>query len=122
MILKGKVTSGIGTAKMWVGKIANTFEEKTGIQVFHGTLNIKLEKDYIVEPDWIIKPDEFGGTQNVLVKKCEILGNEAYIVRAEKNQKGQGDHDLKIIEIISNINFREKYKIQDNEDITIITS
>lgn len=119
MILNGKVTSGIGTAKMWVGKIEKIFEEKTGIQVFRGTLNIKLNEDYIIEPDWIIKPEEFGGTQNVLVKKCEILGKEAYIVRAEKNQTGQGDHDLKIIEIVSNINFREKYEIQDNEDITI---
>lgn len=119
MVLNGKVTSGIGTAKMWVGKVEKIFEEKTGLKVFHGTLNIRLEEDYVIKPDLIIKPEEFGGTQNVLVKKCEILGNIAYIVRAEKNQKGEGDHNLKIIEIVSEINFREKYKLKDGDNIKI---
>ena len=39
MILQGKATSGIGIAKMWVSKIENIFKEKTGMSVFHGTLN-----------------------------------------------------------------------------------
>ncbi len=119
MVLTGRVTSGIGTAKMWVSKIDEIFEKKTGMKVFHGTLNIKLEEDYVIEPDWIIKPEEFGGTQNVLVKKCEILEQEAYIVRAEKNQTGQGDHNLKIIEIVSDINFRQKYRLKDYDEIKI---
>ena len=119
MKLIGEVTSGIGTAKMWVSKIEEIFEQKTGMKVFFGTLNIKLEEDYIIEPDWVIKPEEFGGTQKVLVKKCMILEQEAYIVRAEKNQIGVGEHDLKIIEIISNINFRERYKLKDGKKIEI---
>lgn len=119
MVLNGKVTSGMGTAKMWVSKIEKVFEKRTGLKVFPGTLNIKLEEDYIVEPDWIMKPEEFGGTQNVLVKKCEILGNEAYIVRAEKNQTGQGDHDLKIIEIVSNIDFRNTYGLKNKNNVII---
>lgn len=119
MILKGKVTKGIGIAKMWVGKIEKVFKDKTGVTVFHGTLNIKLNKKYIIKPDLIIKPEEFGGTENVLVKRCEILGNEAYIVRAEKNQKGQGEHDLRILEIVANFNFREKYGLKDNDEIEV---
>lgn len=119
MVLNGKIASGLGVAKMWVGKIEKVFEEKTGLKVFHGTLNIRLEEDYIVEPDFIIKPKEYGGTQNVLVKKCKILDNEAYIVRAEKNQIGQGDHDLKVVEIISDINYREEYNLKDNQTISI---
>lgn len=120
MILSGKITSGIGTAKMWVSKIEEVFEKNTKMKVFHGTLNIELKEDYIIEPDWIIKPEEFGGTQKVLVKKCEIFGQQAYIVRAEKNQIGEGDHNLKIIEIVSDINYRKKYNIKDNQDITIL--
>lgn len=119
MILNGEVTSGIGTAKMWVSKIEEVFKNKTGITVFNGTLNIKLNKEYIVKPDWIIKPEEFGGTENVLVKKCEIFGNKAYIVRAEKNQKGQGDHNLKILEMVADFSFREKYKLKDKDKIQI---
>lgn len=119
MVLSGNVTSGIGTAKMWVGKINGVFKNRTGITLFPGTLNIKIEEDYIVKPDWIIKPEEFGGTENVLVQKCELLGKTAYIVRAEKNQIGQGEHNLQIIEIVADICFREKYNLTDNEKILI---
>ena len=122
MVLDGIVTSGIGTAKMWVGKIEKVFEDKTGLKVFHGTLNVKLEEDYIIEPDWIIKPEDFGGTQNVLIKKCEILGNIAYIVRAEKNQIGEGEHSLKIVEIVSDVNFRKKYRLRDGENMHIFVN
>ncbi len=31
---------------MWVSKIENIFKEKTGMSVFHGTLNIKLSFNY----------------------------------------------------------------------------
>jgi len=119
MELRGEVTKGIGTAKMWVGKIENVFNQKTGMKVFHGTLNIVLNEPYLVQPDLIIKPEEFGGTQNVFVKTCNLLGEEAFIVRAEKNQIGQGEHNLKILEIVSNINFREKYKLKDGDSIII---
>lgn len=119
MILQGKATSGIGIAKMWVSKIENIFKEKTGMRVFHGTLNIKLNFNYKIQPDFIILPKEYGGTQNVLVKQCKIFENTAYIVRAEKNQNGTGDYDLQTIEIISDINFRKKYGIKDNDDITL---
>ena len=119
MILKGTVTSGIGTAKMWVEKINNVFKNKTGITLFPGTLNIKLEENYIVQPDWIIKPEKFGGTENVLVQKCEILDKTAYIVRAEKNQKGYGEHNLQIIEIVADVCFRDKYNLTDDKKILI---
>ena len=120
MELNGVVTSGLGVAKKWVSKIENTFEKKTKIKLFHGTLNIRLEEDYIIKPDWTINPEEYGGTQKVLIKKCKLLDTEAYIVRAEKNQTGQGDYDLKTVEIISDINFREKYNLQDGKTVTIL--
>lgn len=119
MNLIGKVTSGIGTAKIWVSKIEAIFKQQTGMDLFRGTLNIKLDEDYIVNPDWIIEPEEFGGTEKVLVKQCEILGNKAYIVRAEKNQVGTGEHNLKIIEIVSNIKFRDEYNLRDKENIKV---
>ena len=68
---------------------------------------------------YIDEPEKYKGTQRVFIKKCEILGNVANIVRAEKNQIGKGDHDLHIIEIISDINFREKYNLKDDECIEI---
>lgn len=118
-VLEGTVESGIGVAQMWVGKIEKVFAVRTGMNVYHGTLNVKLDKDYVVTPDLTIAPNEYGGTQIVLVKRCKVLGNDAYIVRAEKNQKGEGEHNLQVVEIVSNINFREKYKLKDGEKLLI---
>lgn len=119
MILEGKIITGMGTAKDWVRKIEEVFKQKTNMQVFYGTLNVELKQDYIVTPDLIIEAEEYGGTQKVFVKKCKILKDEAYIVRAEKNQIGKGDYNLKTLELVSNICFRKKYQIKDGENIKI---
>lgn len=119
MVLQGYITDGIGVAKIWVEKIKKIFKGKTGINIFQGTLNVKIDVDYVITPDFIIEPEEYGGTQRVFVKKCKIFGTDAYIVRAEKNQTGKGDHDLRLLEIVSNINFRETYNLTNGEKVEI---
>lgn len=125
MILTGNVKSGMGTAKMWVKKIENVFEEKLDIKLFPGTLNVKLKEGYTVKPNIVIKPNEFGGTQNVLIQNCNIRNEKigcthnAFIVRAEKNANKTGDHDTDIVEIVSDINFRETFQLNDGDIVSI---
>ena len=101
--LKGKVKSGLGNANIWVRKARDIFKEKYGMDLFLGTLNIELNEDIF----------------NVYVKECEILGIKAYILRTEKNNKKNGDHPLNIIEIVTNVNMREKYGLKDNDEVSI---
>ena len=115
MILKGKVIDGLGNASFWVKKVEEIFLKETGLKLFPGTLNIKLENDYEFEKNWIINPEEYGGTQKVYVQECKVFGNQAYILRAEKTE-----HGLDIIEIVSDINFRKEYKIQTGDEIEVI--
>lgn len=120
MILKGKIKTGLGTAKFWVSKIEKIFEKKFGIKLFLGTLNIELNKPYILKTSkLIIKKEEYDGNQDLLIEKCNILNEKAFILRAKKNQTKKGDHPLTIIEIISNINLREKYNLLDDDEIEI---
>ena len=120
MILKGKVTKGLGRAKIFVNMMEKSFYEKTNMQLYPGTLNIELENNYDLNVDYLIKPEEYGGTFNVQIQKCEVLGNLAYMVRSEKNTKDNGDYNKNIIEIVSNINFREKYNLKDRDKIDVI--
>lgn len=120
MDLDGIVIDGLGKAKYWVGKISEVFRRKTNYDLVLGTLNIKLDKPYIINPDFVIKKEEFGGTENVFVKKCKILGRNAYIVRAEKNQKENGEHGIDIIEIVGDVKFRETYKLENGQKIKIL--
>lgn len=57
--LKGRVKSGIGNASFWVDKINDIFKEKYGIKLFLGTLNVELEKEYVLGNTDIILPEEY---------------------------------------------------------------
>lgn len=120
MIYKGKVKSGFGNASFWMKKISTVFEQKYKMKPFLGTLNIKLEEEYILDTQDRIEAKEYGGNFDVLIQKCEVLGNIAYIVRTEKNNTRNGDHPLHIIEIVSYINFRKTYNLKDEDIIEIV--
>lgn len=119
MILIGTVTKGMGKAKKFINMMQKSFYKKTNINLYSGTLNIKLNKEYNLEPDYIIKPKEYGGSFNVQIQRCKVLGENAYIVRSEKNVKSEGDYGKDIIEIVSDTNFRDKYKLKDGDVIQI---
>lgn len=120
MILIGNVTKGMGTAKNFINMMQKSFYEKTNIKLYPGTLNVKLNKVYVLKPDYIVKPEEYGGTFNVQIQKCKVLNENAYIVRSEKNIDKNGDYGQDIIEIVSDINFRKKYNLKDGDRINIL--
>ena len=119
MILKGKITKGLGRAKIFVGMMQEVFYEKNKVKLYPGTLNVKLEDSYNLNVDYLIKPEEYGGNFDVQVQKCKVFENTAYIVRSEKNTKNNGDYKQDVIEIVSDINFREKYNLKDGDKIKI---
>ena len=49
---------------------------------------------------------------------CLFFMKEGEIM-SEKNLKGESDYERNIIEIVSNINFREKYKLKNEEKVKI---
>lgn len=119
MKLVGKVKSGFGTGQMWIGKACKIFEEKYGMKLFLGTLNIELDKPYVMESNEKILPSEYGGTYDVLVKECTLFEHKVYILRPEINNQENGMHPLKIIEIVSDINLRKTYNMKDGDEVII---
>lgn len=119
MILKGKIVKGLGKAKIFVDMMKEPFYKKVKVNLYSGTLNIKLENEYNLNVDYLIKAEEYGGSFNVQVQNCEVLGSSAYIIRSEKNIKDNGDYKQDIIEIVSDINFREKYGLKDGDEIKV---
>lgn len=117
--LNGKVKSGLGEASFWVSKINEVFEKKYKIKLFFGTLNVKLDKEYILNESEKINSYEYGGGYDVFIQKCKIFESDAYILRAEKNNQKGGDHPLDIIEIVTNINLREAYNLKDDDVVSI---
>jgi len=121
MILKEKIKSGLGEAAFWMKKAEEAFYKKIGLRAFHGTLNIELDKDYILDGNLeVLHKEEYGGTQEVYMKECKILGHKSYILRTDKNMSEKKDHPLNLIEIISDVNFREKYNLKDGDEIVVV--
>ena len=103
-----------------MNKASNAFEKKLGIKLYNGTLNIELNKDYVLDERLdILHKEEYGGNEDVYIKECKVLGHKSYIVRTKKNCSKNGDHPLSIIEIISDVCFREKYNLKDNDIVLI---
>lgn len=117
----GIVTSGLGEASFWVKKIEDVFMKKINKNLFYGTLNIKLGTEFIINnPTFEIKKEEYGGSEDLLFLKCKVLGVESYIIRTNSNNtKGMGAHSLNIIEVISDVNFRQNFKLKDNDMIKL---
>jgi CTP-dependent riboflavin kinase len=44
--LRGKVVDGQGNFSFWIGKLSSYYEDKTGMRLFPGTLNIQLDETY----------------------------------------------------------------------------
>ena len=109
-----------GNANYWMKKAEKAFEKKLGKKLYNGTLNIELENNYILEGELkVLHKEEYGGSQEVFIKDCIVLGHKSYIVRTEKNSKTNGDHPLNLLEIISDVCFREKYNLKDGDKIEI---
>ena len=120
MILKGKVKSGLGEASFWMKKAEEAFEEKLGKKMFHGTLNIELDDNYVLEGKIeTLKAIEYGGRQDVYIKECNVLDHKSYIVRTDHNSGENRTHPLNLIEIISDICFRDEYDLKDGDEIEI---
>ena len=116
---KGKVKSGLGEASMWMSMAKDIFKKKYGIDVFLGTLNIELEHEIILDEKDIIQPEEYGGNFRLFICKCKVCNETGYIIRTEKNNKLGGDHPLNIVEIVSGVNFREKYRLKDDDEVWV---
>ena len=101
-------------------KAEQAFEKKIGYKLFNGTLNVELNEEYILDNNInVLHKEEYGGIQEVYIKECSVLGHKSYIIRTDKNSKPNGDHPLNLIEIVSDVNFREKYNLKDNDIIQI---
>ncbi|MDO5555774.1 MAG: DUF120 domain-containing protein [Clostridia bacterium] len=111
---------GFGEAKYWMQKAEKAFERKIGVKLFYGTLNVELKEKYILNKNiQILNKEEYGGSQEVYIKPCEIFKRKAYIIRTQKNSSSKGDHPLNLLEIVSDINFRKKYNLKDGDEIKI---
>jgi riboflavin kinase len=119
-ILQGKVVSGRGDFGQWIERLSSLYEQKTGVRLYPGTLNVELPLEYSLPADVIrLEADEYGGRVSVSIVPCRIFDRRAFLLRTDQNDQGTGHHRRNIIEIATDLRLRDNYQLKDGDLVEI---
>jgi riboflavin kinase len=119
-VLRGKVESGTGDFAQWILKLNAYYEQKTGVKLYPGTLNVRLPEAFTVPNDCLrLEAHEYDGSVNVSIIPCRLLGRRAFILRTDNNERGTGDHPRTVVEIASDVRLREACGLANGDEVTI---
>ena len=126
--LRGKVFSGRGEGKYYVSQpgYMKSFKIQLGFEPFPGTLNVRIGADYLDCLDLIrgslpIIIEGFDSNERpfdaVLCYPLKVLGLNAKVagIIPKSTHYGAG-----VLELISNINLREKLKLEDGDEVCVL--
>lgn len=117
-VLKGKVVTGVGNFSLWIEKLQDHYLNKTGMQLFPGTLNIQLDAPFDLPQERArLEATEYGGTVSVNIVPCTILGRRAVILRTDK-----ADSELQsrmIIEVACEVKLRDQHQLRDGDVVEV---
>ena len=119
-LLSGTVVSGMGNFSYWIEKLENHYFRKTGLHLYPGTLNVRLEEPYSLPQQTIrLEGHEYGGVVSVNLVPCTIQGRAAFLLRTDANEQERGHHPKTIIEIATDVRLRDYFMLQDGDRVEI---
>lgn len=113
--LTGIVRSGKGKHARWMTQYADIYRAETGVAPFPGTLNVELPEVWRM-PKTVRR---FDAGVTILLVGCTIEGIAGFVIRTEKNEGGEGDHPLNVIEVISEIHLRDALGLKDGHKLVL---
>ena len=117
-VLRGKVVTGVGNFSFWIEKLRERYRDKTGMQLFPGTLNIELDAPFDLPPERIrLEAEEYGGTVSVSIVPCKVFGRAAVILRTDKADSER--QARKMIEVACEVKLREQHHLRDGDVIEV---
>ena len=118
--LRGKVVSGLASFGRWIEALSSFYEQKTGMHLYPGTLNVELPSEYSLPSDVIrLEAAEYGGRVSVSIVPCRIFDRPAFLLRTDQNEIGTGHHPRTIIEIATDVRLRDQYRLKDGDWVEI---
>ena len=114
------MVSGLASFGQWIDRLSGIYEQKTGMRLYPGTLNVELSSEYALPADVIrLEAHEYGGRVSVSMVPCRIFGRRAFLLRTDQNENGTGHHPRNIIEIATDVRLRDQYQLQDGDWVEI---
>ena len=110
--------TGVGNFSFWIEKLQEHYQNKTGMQLFPGTLNIQLDEPFDLPQNRArLEGEEYGGIVSVNIVPCKILDQEAVILRTDKADREP--QSKSIIEVACEVKLREKHKLKDGDVVEV---
>ena len=114
------MVSGRSDFGFWIERLSSFYEQKTGLRLYPGTLNIELSFPYSLPPGVLrLEAREYGGSVSVSIVPCRIFDRPAFLLRTDQNEQGTGDHSRNIIEIATDIRLRDAHGLQDGDWVEV---
>ena len=112
--------SGLANFGRWIESLSSFYEQKTGMRLYPGTLNVELSSEYSLPSDVIrLDAGEYGGRVSVSIVPCRIFDRQAFLLRTDEHENGTGHHPRNIIEIATDVRLRDRYQLQDGDWVEI---
>ena len=100
---------------------ADLYEAKTGVRLYPGSLNVALDHPWHVGRQVVrLEPPEYGVGLSIV--PCTIQGLDAFILRTDKNDRGDGDHPPNILEVAAAVRLRGALHLKDGDQVEIIVA
>jgi riboflavin kinase len=118
--LRGQVVTGVGDFGRWIELLSGLYEQKTGMRLYPGTLNVQLLSEYSLPPEVIrLEAAEYRGRVSVSIVPCQIFDRRAFVLRTDQNESGTGHHPRNIVEIATDVRLRDVYQLEDGDWVEI---
>lgn len=118
-ILRGRVTSGVGDLAKRMTEYAELYAATTGAVLYPGSLNVQLDEPWHVGDGAArVEPPECPVAFSIV--PCTIGGFDAFIIRTDRNDRGEGDHPPTIIEIAATLRLRDALNVEDGDEVEVV--
>src|SRR5438046_8664968 len=69
-----------------------------------------------------LEKEEYGGPVSVSIMPCKIVGRKAFILRPDTDTGKHGDPPERILEIATDVNLRDTYRLKDGDIVEVEVS
>ncbi len=98
---------------------ADLYAAKIGVWLYPGSLNVELDDDWHVGGERLrLEPPEHGIGLSIV--PCKIQVFDAFILRTDKNDRGDGDHAPNVVEVAATVRLRDALGVEDGDKVEIL--
>lgn len=93
----------------------------TGVRLYPGSLNVALDAPWYVPAERIrMEPPEYGIGMSIVA--CRIGSLDAFILRTDKNDAGDGDQPATVIEVAAPVRLQDVLGLEDGTEVEVTVS